>query len=89
MPIQKTLSIADQRPDVAAGVLGMLARSVIETILLASLVLLAAGMAVTAAVVAMGGGHLALAAAAVAGVYTVLSCLGPRSPATPLGHGRR
>jgi len=43
-------------------------------------VLLAAGIAVAAAITAMGGGHLALAAA-VAGVYTVLSCLGPRSRA--------
>jgi len=59
----------------------MLARSVIETILLAPLVLLAAGIAVAAAIIAMGGGHIALAAAAVAGVYTVLSCLGPRSRA--------
>src|SRR5437764_4311772 len=59
----------------------MLAGSVIETILLAPLVLLAAGIAVAAAIIAMGGGHIALAAAAVAGVYTVLSCLGPRSRA--------
>jgi len=59
----------------------MLARSVIETILLAPLVLLAAGIAVAAAIIAMGGGRVALAAAAGAGVYTVLSCLGPRSRA--------
>src|SRR6266566_3286865 len=59
----------------------MLAWSVVETILLAPLVLLAAGIAVAAAIIAMGGGHIALAAAAVAGVYTVLSCLGPRSRA--------
>jgi hypothetical protein len=59
----------------------MLATSVIETVLLAPLVLLAAGIVVAAAVTALGGGHLAVAAAAVAGVYTVLSCLGPRSRA--------
>ena len=59
----------------------MLARSVIETILLAPFVLLAAGIAVAAAVIALGGGHIAVAAAAVAVVYTVLSCLGPRSRA--------
>ena len=59
----------------------MLAWSVVETVLLAPLVLLAAGIAVAAVSVAVGGGHLALAAAAVAGVYTVLSCLGPRSRA--------
>lgn len=57
----------------------MLARSVLETFLLAPLVLLVAGLAVAAAVTALGPGHLALAAAAVAGIYTVLSCLGPRS----------
>ena len=59
----------------------MLAKSVIETILLAPFVLLTAGIAVAAAVIAMGGARLALVAAAVAGVYTVLSCLGPRSRA--------
>ena len=59
----------------------MLARSAIETVLLAPLVLLAAGIAVAAAITALGGGHLVLAAAVVAGVYTVLSCLGPRSRA--------
>jgi hypothetical protein len=59
----------------------MLAWSVVETVLLAPLVLLAAGIVVAAASVAMGGGHIALAAAAVAAVYTVLSCLGPRSRA--------
>jgi serine/threonine kinase PknH len=59
----------------------MLVRSVVETVLLAPLVLLAAGIVVAAAIVAMGGGHLAVAAAAVAAVYTLLSCLGPRSRA--------
>jgi len=59
----------------------MLARSVIETILLAPFVLLASGIVVAAAVIALGGGHIAVAAAAVAVVYTVLSCLGPRSRA--------
>lgn len=59
----------------------MLVRAVVETILLASLVLLAAAISVAAAITATGGGHLALAAAAVAGVYTALSCLGPRSRA--------
>jgi hypothetical protein len=44
-------------------------------------VLLAAGIAVAAPIIATGGGRVALAAAAVAGVYTVLSCLGPRSRA--------
>ena len=59
----------------------MLARSVLETVLLAPFVLLAAGIAVATAIIAMGGGRVALAAAAGAGVYTVLSCLGPRSRA--------
>jgi hypothetical protein len=57
----------------------LLVRAVAETILLVPLVLLGAAIAVAAATTATGGGHLALAAAAVAGVYTALSCLGPRS----------
>lgn len=59
----------------------MLVRAVVETVLLAPLVLLAAAIAVAAAMTATGGGHLALAAAAVAGAYTALSCLGPGSRA--------
>jgi len=59
----------------------MLVRSVVETILLAPFVLLAAGIAVAAAVIAVGGASTGLVAAAVAGVYTVLTCLGPRSRA--------
>lgn len=59
----------------------LLVRAVAETILLALLVLLAAAIAVAAAITATGGGHLALAATAVAGVYTALSCLGPGSRA--------
>ena len=59
----------------------MLVRAVVETVLLASLVLLGAAISVAAAITATGGGHLARAAAAVAVVYTALSCLGPRSRA--------
>jgi len=66
---------------VIASMPWMLARSVMETILLAPFVLLAAGIAVAAVIIAMGGGHLAPAVAAVAGVYAVLSCLGPGSRA--------
>jgi hypothetical protein len=57
----------------------LLVRSVIETIALAPLVLLAAAIVVAVPIMATGGGHLALAIAAVAGLYTLLSCLGPRS----------
>jgi len=57
----------------------LLARSGIETIMLAPLVLLAAAVPVAVAIIALGGGHLALATAALAGIYTLLSCLGPRS----------
>jgi len=59
----------------------LLVRAAIETILLAPLVLLAATIAVAAAITATGGAHRALAAVAVAVVYTALSCLGPRSRA--------
>ena len=52
----------------------------VETILLAPLVLLAAAGLVAGAVAATRAGHPALAGAAVAGLYTVLICLGPRSP---------
>jgi len=50
-------------------------------LLIGSMPWMLAWSVVETASVAMGGGHLALAAAAVAGVYTVLSCLGPRSRA--------
>jgi hypothetical protein len=63
----------------AASVPWLLARSVIETIVLAPLVLLTAAIPVVVAIIALGGGHLTLAIAALAGIYTVLSCLGPRS----------
>lgn len=59
----------------------MMLRAVIETILLAPLVLLAAAIAVVAAMAGAGGGHLALAVAAIAAVYGVICCLGPRSRA--------
>jgi serine/threonine kinase PknH len=59
----------------------MLLRAVIETVLLAPLVLLAAAVAVVAAMAATGGGHLALAVAAIAAGYGVICCLGPRSRA--------
>lgn len=59
----------------------MLATSVMETVLVASLMLLAAAIAVAAALAAVGGGHVARAIAAAAAVYAVLSCLGPRSRA--------
>jgi len=59
----------------------MLVRAIAETILLAPLVLLAAAIAVAAAIAATGRGHLALAVAAVAAVYTVSCCLGPGSRA--------
>jgi hypothetical protein len=59
----------------------MLVRAVAETILFAPLVLLAAAIAVVVATAATGRGHLALAVAAVAAVYTVSCCLGPGSRA--------
>ena len=59
----------------------MLVRAVAGTILLAPLVLLAAAIAVAVAIAATGGGHLALAVAIVAAVYTVSCCLGPGSRA--------
>jgi hypothetical protein len=57
----------------------LLAWAVVETVLVAALVLLAAAIAVVTAVTFMGARQPALAAAAVAGVYTVLICVGPRS----------
>ncbi len=57
----------------------MLAWAVLETALVASLLLLAAVFAVVAAVTLMGVRQPALATAAVAGVYAVLTCIGPRS----------
>lgn len=62
-----------------ASVPWILAWAVIETVLVAALVLLAAGVAVAAAITLMGARHPALAAAAVAGIYTFLTCVGPRS----------
>lgn len=56
-----------------------LARSVIETALLAPLLLAVAVAANTAAIFADPGAHLLPAGAAVAVAYTTLSCLGPRS----------
>jgi hypothetical protein len=61
----------------------MLARSVVETILLAPFVLLAAGIAVAAAVIAMGGAPIALVAAAVAGLPGCSTCPGGQ------GRGRK
>jgi len=64
---------------VAANTPWMLVTAVGVTILLAPLLLMAA-TAIAAAGIAMGGRHLALAAA-IAAVYTVLSCVGPGSRA--------
>jgi hypothetical protein len=64
---------------VAANTPWMLVTAVGVTLLLAPLLLMAA-TAIAAAGIAMGGRHLALAAA-VAAVYTVLSCVGPGSRA--------
>jgi len=57
----------------------VLARSAIETVILAPLLLAAAAVAVAGATTWLHGAHLPLAAAAVAAVYTSLSCLGPWS----------
>ena len=64
---------------VAANTPWMLVTAVGVTILLAPLLLMAA-TAIAAAGIAMGGRHLDLAAA-IAAVYTVLSCVGPGSRA--------
>jgi tRNA A-37 threonylcarbamoyl transferase component Bud32 len=55
----------------------VLTRSAIETILLAPVLLAAAGDAVAGATTWLHGAHLPLTGAAVAAVYTALSCLGP------------
>jgi hypothetical protein len=57
----------------------MLAWAVVETVLVASLVLVAAVIAVVAVITLMRARQPALAASAVAGVYAVLTCVGPRS----------
>jgi len=54
-------------------------RSAVETVLLAPLLLAAAGDAVAGATVWLHGAHLPLAWPAVAAVYTALGCLGPWS----------
>lgn len=59
----------------------MLLTAVVETILLAPLVLLAAVITVAVAMAVTGGGHLALAVATIAAMYSVICCLGPRSRA--------
>lgn len=57
-----------------------LVRSVTETVLFAPILLAAAAIAVSVAAAAAGrGGHVLSAGAAVAAVYTTLSCLGSRS----------
>jgi len=57
----------------------LLTRSAIRTVLLAPLLLAAAVDAVAGATNSLHGAHLPLAGAAVAAVYTALSCLGPWS----------
>ena len=54
-------------------------RSAVETVLLAPVLLAAAGDAVAGATVWLHGAHLPLAWPAVAAVYTALGCLGPWS----------
>ena len=54
-------------------------RSAVETVLLAPLLLAAAGDAVAGATVWLHGAHLPLAWPAIAAVYTALGCLGPWS----------
>ncbi|MGN6792059.1 MAG: serine/threonine-protein kinase [Streptosporangiaceae bacterium] len=56
-----------------------LSRSAIETVLLAPLLLAAAGVAVTAWTILFHGTHVMSVWAAAAAAYTALSCLGPRS----------
>lgn len=84
-----TESLADQRlrhgrrrrdPFVlVASVPWMLAWAVVETVLVAALVLLTVVTAVAGVVTLMGARHPALAAAAVASVYAFFICVGPRS----------
>jgi hypothetical protein len=62
-----------------ASVPPLLAWAVVETAVLAPLMLAAAAIVVALAIKAIGGGHPALAAAAVASGYAVLACLGPGS----------
>jgi hypothetical protein len=57
----------------------VLARSVIETILLAPLLLVAAAVAVTSWMILLPGAHMTSVWAAGAAAYTTLGCLGPRS----------
>ena len=62
-----------------ASVPWLLAWAVAETALFGLLALAAAAIAVALAIKATGGGHLVLAAPAVAGAYVVLAFLGPGS----------
>src|SRR6266496_470439 len=58
-----------------------LARSVLVTVLLAPPLMLIAGVAAVAAIIAMGSSQLPLAAAYAAGVFMALNCVGPGSRA--------
>ena len=78
----RRLAHGRRRPDLVvllASTPWILAWAVIETVLVASLMLLAAAIAVAGAVTLTGVQHPGLAAAAVAGLYVVLICAGPRS----------